>query len=311
MTSPLRLAYLVFVHKNPDQLVRLVKRLSCKGSTFYVHVDAKENLNSFRAAAHQLSTEKVVWLTKRKAISWGDFSLSEAYLSSFQAILQHRPEPDFIITISGQDYPLVTNGAIQNWLGHHVDQTILDYSLVTDDSPHLVERVEQYYLSVKRHHNLVYPHPNPDKLRKRLFNRALHLSGLFSLPRQMPLGHQLYFGTNWFQLKPLAARYLISFARSNPSYLRFFRYTYVPEEIFFQTILLNAAESIRNTIHNKRITFMQWDRPEGSYTEPISTHELPYMLNSGKLFARKFDPQHSSAVLDQLDQYLDGQRLIA
>lgn len=311
MPRPLRLAYLVFVHKNPAQLVRLLKRLYCQGSTFYVHVDAKADLNLFRSAASQLSVDNVIWLTKRKAISWGNFSLSEAYLNGFQTILQQRPEPDFIITISGQDYPIATNESIHNWLNHHIDQTVLDHSIITGDSPHITERVEQYYLSVNRHRSLIYPCPNPDKLKKRLFNKALRLSGLFSLPRRMPLDHQLYFGTNWFQLKPLTARYLINFARSNPSYLKFFRSTYVPEEIFFHTILLNAADSIRNTICAERITFMQWDRPTGSYTLPISISELPNMISSNKLFARKFDAQHDGDVLDRLDQYLDGQAIVA
>lgn len=310
MAKPLRLAYLIFVHKNPVQLGRLLQRLYCPGSMFYIHVDAKTNLNAFRLVTNQVPANCIVWLTKRRTISWGDFSLSEAYLAGIQTILQQRPEPDFILTLSGQDYPVATNEALHSWLSQHIDQTIMDHLMITDDIPNIMERVERYYLSTTPHRTLVYPHPNPDKLKKQLFNKVLHLSGLFSLPRRMPLGHQLYFGTNWFQLKPLAARYLINFCRSNPSHLQFFRTTYVPEEIFFQTILLNADDPIRNTIYNQRITFMQWDRPPGKYVVPISTSELPAMLTSGKFFARKFDPQYDSQVLNQLDQYLDGQVLL-
>ena len=307
MTKPLRLAYLIFVHKQPAQLGRLLRRLYCPGCTFFIHVDAKINLNSFRVMVNQVPADSVVWLTKRKTISWGDFSLSAAYLAGFQTILQQRAQPDFIITLSGQDYPIATNDTLHSWLAQHSEQTILDHLMITDTTPTILERVERYYLSTTPHRTLVYPHPNPDKLKKQLFNSALRLSSLFTLPRRMPLGHQLYFGTNWFQLKPLAARYLIDFCHSNPAYLQFFRTTYVPEEIFFQTILLNATDSIRNTIYNQRLTFMQWDRPPGSYGIPISTSELPAMLTSGKFFARKFDPTQESQVLDQLDQYLDGE----
>lgn len=307
MLKPLRLAYLIFVHKNPAQLGRLLKRLYEPGCRFYIHVDAKRNLNSFRVVVNQVPADSVVWLTKRKAISWGDFSLSAAYLAGFQTILQQRPQPDFIITLSGQDYPIATNDALHSWLSQHSEQTILDHVMITDALPDILERVERYYLSTTPHRTLVYPHPNPDKLKKQLFNTALGLSGLFPLPRRMPLSHQLYFGTNWFQLKPIAARYLIDFCHANPSYLQFFRTTYVPEEIFFQTILLNAADPIRYTIYNYRMTFMQWDRSPGSYVIPISTSELPAMLSSGKFFARKFEPQYDSQVLDRLDQYLEGE----
>lgn len=305
MTKALRLAYLIFVHKNPAQLGRLLHRLYWPGCTFYVHVDAKADIIAFRVAANQIPSASVVWLTKRKAVSWGNFSLSAAYLAGFQTILQQRPEPDFIITISGQDYPIVTNEVLHNWLAEHIDQSILDHSLVTDDMPHIRERVAQYYLSIKPQRTIVYPYAEPDKLRKRLFNKVLRLSGLFSLPRRLPGEHDLYFGTNWFQLKPGAARYLVDFVRSNPSYIQFARTTFVPEEYFFQTILLNSPDSVRRTIYNHRMTFMQWDRPPGSYVIPLSTHEIPAMLNSDKFFARKFDERHDREVLDRLDQYLN------
>ncbi len=305
MAQPLRLAYLIFVHKDPPQLARLLKRLYYPTSTFYIYVDGKADINLFKSAIYGIPSDQVIWLSKRKPVSWGNFSLSDAYLTSFQTILKQSPEPDFILTLSGQDYPIVTNEKIQNWFAEHVDQTIMDHSMITDNSPHITERVEQYYLSVKRHHAIKYPHPNPDILRRKVFNAVLNLSGLFPLPRKMPMGHQLFFGTNWFQLKPEAVRYLLDFCRLNPSYLKFFRTTYVPEEFLFQTILLNASDADRGKIANQRLTYMQWDRPSGSYTAPISMDELPSMLTSDKFFARKFDKQYGEEVLDQIDQYLD------
>lgn len=310
MPKPLRLAYLLFVHKNPAQLGRLLQRLYGPGCTFYVHVDAKADVRVFRDTVHQVPPDCILWL-KRRAISWGDFSLPAAYLHGFQTILQQRPEPDFIIPISGQDYPIATNETIHDWLGAHIDQSIVDHALVTEDSPHLIERIERYYLSVKAHRTLAYPYPDATDFRKKLFNSVLKRSGLFTLPRRLPLGHQMYFGTNWFQLKPAAARYLIDFARTNPDYLRFARTTLCPDEYFFQTILAHAPDSLQRTLYNQRMTFMQWDRPPGSYPMPISTDELPTMLDSGKLFARKFDVHHDGTVLDRLDQYLDKQLPVA
>jgi hypothetical protein len=305
MTDPLRLAYLIFVHKDPKQLARLVSKLYCPTCMFYIYVDGKADINQFRRATNVIPSGNIVWITKRKPICWGNFSLTDAYLSSFQTILQQRPEPDFILTISGQDYPIATNETIHNWLAQYAGCTILDHSVVTNDATHILERVEQYYLSVKRHHAVIYPHPNPTSARRKFFNAALRLSGLYPMPRRMPLDHQLYFGTNWFQLKPVAAQYLIDFSNANPAYLNFFRTTYVPEEVFFQTVLLNASVSDRGEIHNQRLTYMQWDRPPGSYTSPILANEVPSMLTSGKFFARKFDNEYGDEVLYQIDLHLN------
>ena len=306
MTKPLRIAYLIMVHKNPAQLGRLLNRLAYPNTVCYVHVDAKANLKAFQAAVSSPSAGEVVWLTRRKSVSWGDFSLSIAYLAGFEEILETTTEPDFIITISGQDYPIATNEVLHSWLTEHREQTILDHLEITDEYPDIRDRVERYFLSTIPHRTIVYPFPEPAKLKKRVFNTALKISSLFKLPRHVPMGHQLYFGTNWFQLKPLTARYLIDFCRANPDYVKFFQTTYVPEEIFFQTILLNAPDPIRQTVYNQRLTFMQWDRAPGSYVIPISAGELPAMLASGKFFARKFDPQYDSDVLDRLDQHLDA-----
>ncbi|GAB4048915.1 beta-1,6-N-acetylglucosaminyltransferase [Spirosoma litoris] len=304
MIRSLRLAYLVFVHKNPAQLGRLLDRLYTPGCTFYIHVDAKSNLTSFQTVSSQVPVESIIWLPTRTAITWGDFSLTAATLAGFDFILRQRNEPDFIITISGQDYPIVTNQVLQTWLADHIDQTILDYALVTEDSPHILERVEQYYFSIKPHRTIVYPYANPDNWKKNWFNKALKLSGQYPLPREFPMGHKLYFGTNWFQLKPAAARYVVEFAKSNPSYVNFSRTTMLPDEYFFQSILLNAPETIRNTIYNHRMTFMQWDRPPGSYVKPLSVSEIPSMLSSGKFFARKFDETYDAEVIDKIDQQL-------
>ena len=124
------------------------------------------------------------------------------------------------------------------------------------------------------------------------------------MPRQFPMNHQLYFGTNWFQLKPIAVEYIVNFAKSNPKYVQFFRTTFAPEEAFFHTILANATEEQRGKIHTERLTYMQWDRPEGSYPSPISIEEVDAMLESGKIYARKFEAEHDTAILDRIDKYL-------
>jgi len=118
------------------------------------------------------------------------------------------------------------------------------------------------------------------------------------------MGHELYFGTNWFQLKPQAARYLLTFTQKNPNYIQFARTTFVPEEYFFQTILVNSPDAIRQTLYNHRMTYMQWDRPPGSYSIPLSVSDIPAMVKSDKFFARKFDERYDRDVFDQLDQYL-------
>jgi hypothetical protein len=305
----MKLAYLIFAHTAPNQLARLMKRLCCPDNKLYIFVDSKADISEFMAATADMPSENVIWLPNRKPISWGDFSLVAAYLSSFEEILQQDPEPDFIITISGQDYPIASNETINNWLSQHRNQSIIEYTLVKEDAPNILYRLESYFLLVKRHHSIIYPHPNPNTPRRKLFNTILRLSGLFPLPRRKPLP-EYFFGTNWMQLKPVAAKYLVDFARANPALVKFFRFCHGSDELFCQTILLNAPESDRGEIYNKRLTYMQWDRGDDSYSVPISIDEIPAMLSSGRFFARKFDESQGYEIYDQIDQQLDQQEVL-
>jgi hypothetical protein len=302
----MKLAFLIFAHTAPNQLARLIKRLSSPNNILYVFVDKKADIDKFKAAITEIPSENVRWIKNRKSISWGDFTLVDAYLSAFEEILEQGPEPDYILTISGQDYPIATNEMINHWLARHRNQSIIEYTLVNEDAPHILHRLENYFLLVKRHHSIVYPHPNPNTPRRKLFNALLRLSGMFPLPRRRPLP-EYYFGTNWMQLKPIAAKYLIDFARRNPAVVKYFRLVQSPDELFCQTVLLNAPESVRGEICNKRLTYMQWDRGENSYNIPISLDEIPAMLSSGRFFARKFDELQGYEIYDQIDQQLAQQ----
>jgi hypothetical protein len=304
----MKLAYLIFAHKAPNQLARLMKRLSSPNNILYVFVDKKADIDSFKAATTEIPSENVRWIKNRTPIFWGNFSLIDAYLSGFAEILQQGPEPDFILTISEQDYPIASNETINGWFAQHRNQSIIEYTPLKGDASHILHRLENYFLLIKRHHSIIYPHPNPNTLRRKLFNAILRASGMFPLPRRRPLP-EYYFGTNWMQLKPAAARYLIEFAHRNPEVVKFFRLSKMPDELFCQTVLLNAPQSARGEIYNKRLTYMQWDRGENGYGVPISMDEIPAMLSSGRFFARKFDEAQGYDIYDQIDEQLDQQKM--
>ena len=69
MNERLRLAYLIFTHKYPAHLSRLLQRLYVPGCTFYVHIDAKADLKAFQqAVGDTVPARSVVWLKKRRRI---------------------------------------------------------------------------------------------------------------------------------------------------------------------------------------------------------------------------------------------------
>jgi hypothetical protein len=105
----------------------------------------------------------------------------------------------------------------------------------------------------------------------------------------------------WFfcTLSAACARYARDFARDNPDVVAFFRTVQAPEEVFLQTVLVNAAK-FRFEPDAKRYIDLTGSRNNHSNTLGIA--DLDKMLASGANWARKFDGAHDAEVLDALDR---------
>jgi hypothetical protein len=77
----------------------------------------------------------------------------------------------------------------------------------------------------------------------------------------------------------------------------FFNFVFVPDESMFQMLLL--ASPLRETLVNEDLRFLNWDR---FHPETLVAEDLESMRASAKLFARKFDDEVDSDVLDALDR---------
>ena len=99
----LKFVYFITSHTKPRQVLRLCSTLR-KGSPLaeiVVHHDpTAEPLD-----AHTLSALRIHLIPNPIAVRWGDFSLTEAILFSMRWIEQNV-EYDWLIYVSGQDYPV-------------------------------------------------------------------------------------------------------------------------------------------------------------------------------------------------------------
>jgi hypothetical protein len=96
------------------------------------------------------------------------------------------------------------------------------------------------------------------------------------------------------------AQYVHDFVQHNHSYLRFFKYVDVPDEIFFQTIVLNSP--FNASVVNDDLRFLEWRNPAVAGGPAIlQKQDFGKLMQSSKLFARKFDITHDAEILDMID----------
>ena len=117
------------------------------------------------------------------------------------------------------------------------------------------------------------------KIAQKIFNRLPQRDIAKTLRGMQPYG-----GTTWWMLNRKSASAVLSFLDSSPWYLNAFRWSLVPEEMFFQTIIAKLG------IRPDRMTptFTKWI--EGaSHPLPVNETTLSEAKASWHLMARKFN----------------------
>ena len=285
----MKVAYLIRAHHAPNLLERLVRRLAGPEAGVFIHVSRSADDAVYEEMVSRLhDVAGVAWLSRRTC-RYGGFSLVEATLAGIDAIAEEGPLPGHTVLLSGQDYPLRPRDEIEAFLERAGEQSFVHHGAI----PSAAWRPERGGLDRVQH---VY------------FERFRYRTRLLRLPlvtRSFPAGLWPYGGSAFWGLAAPALAYVRRFVRENPRVMRFFHHTLIPDELFFQTVLLNSP--LRDTIINEELHYVDWS---GGSAHPATLGEadLEQMLASGKLFARKFDPADSD-VLDRLDEAaLSGER---
>ena len=282
----MRLAYIILAHKLPNQLLRLIERLDADWVTFFVHIDKKTDDAIFRQIAEGVSHRRNVHLLKRYACYWGGFGVVEAALEGLRQVVLHQLQPSHILLLSGQDYPLHSNEAIRRFFLHAGDASFIDYGPLPD--------YQQYPASGGQH---LYE-------RWHFMGQCYFHVGLPWVKRRMPLKMQPFKGSAYWNMSYASARYLLNFIDRNPQVTQFFKYVLTPDELFFQTILLNAHQPLPVVADHLRYT--DWAAASSPmHPKTLTIDDYARLANSPALFARKFDESADSTILQMLDARFD------
>lgn len=284
-------AYVVLSHRDPDQVLRLVRTLRTAGPVVLHHDDRHVRLD----AAALRGVERVLPPTP---VAWGWASQLEALLRSVRHALA-RVDFDWLVVLSGQDYPIrpladidasLRAGAYDGYV-EGVPVASPAWSRTAGD-----EFARRYFYRYR----VVRP-PGP------ALRRAVAAARPLVTLRDMPWGTVLGVrgrgpglpvrrGSDWLTLSRSAAEIL---ADAAPNLIRHYRRTVSPTESLPHTVLY-ADPTLRLSGDTRR--FSRWE-PGALHPAVLGMDDLDAVLASGADFARKFeDPR----VLDALDRVVLG-----
>jgi len=111
----------------------------------------------------------------------------------------------------------------------------------------------------------------------------------------------LYGGSrsSWMTLGADCAKYVVDFIANNKKLERFVSFTWAPDEFLLPTIIMNS--SFRDTVINDNLYYINWHKGD-SHPKILTIDDFETLINSDKMFARKFDMFQDTAILDMLDR---------
>jgi hypothetical protein len=277
--SHLRIAYSILAHKNPDQVSRLLTQIYSPSDYFCISVfriDEEQSMDCWQNIAVKFG--KNVSLVSEYGKSIGTIKLPLANLEAMRIFSEF--EYDYFVTLSGQCYPLKPIAEIKERLN---ERSVAHMEYFKLPSPtHWgrdggLDRCQQFWFRV-RNHDFRLPFP----------------------PRNLPYHMKPYGGSAWFCLPKRHVDYILGFVTRKPKLLSFYKHSHIPEEMFFQTILMNSP--LRGEVVDKDEWYIDWARAKQGHPPILTKADVPLMLGSHKLFARKFDITVDCEVLDLIDK---------
>lgn len=272
-------AHFILVHAHPGQLSRLVDRLSYKDTVFFIHVDLKSNIQDFELAL--ANNQNIHFIKKRVDIQWATYSMVQATVNGFKEIVTSGLNIDYVNFLSAQDYPIKSSKEFHSFLKDNPDKAFMHCLDVTTEWKEAISRVKEYHFDH-------WHFPGKFKIQN-LVN--------FILPsRKMPDGLIPVGRSQWFTITLKHIVFLINRLESSPKIIKFFNYSWAPDELVFQTLLYNS--SFKEDIISNNLRYIDWS--EGQKNPKLLTKvDFVSFMQSGKFFARKFE--HNDEVLDMID----------
>ncbi|KRE04308.1 glycosyl transferase [Bosea sp. Root381] len=273
------IAYLVLVHRYSAQFKRMFKSIYDPKNHYLIHIDKNsgpELENNIRHFLSYFSNSAV--LEGRRAL-WGGYSLVDAELRGIAQLLEMGANWEFFINLSGQDYPLKSQEEIATFLKRNRGKEFIKVLDQRKARPETMQRVGRYVVEFE----------------KRIVRTPF--------PHSFMSGVSPYIGNQWM----IVSRRFCEFVSHDPQakrYKAFYRNTFIPDEGFFQTVMMNTAG--HGEIVNDDLRMIDWV-PDGDIKlrpRTFTAEDATELLASPCLFARKFDSTVDDEILDMIDDRL-------
>lgn len=295
------IAYFILVHRYPNQFKRLFKAIYDPKNDYLIHVDKRAGIGLYKEIRGFLADFPNSHLLKSQSVVWGGYSMVEAELRGMKKLLKLSTKWNFFINLSGQDFPLKSQSAIKDFLKENIGKDFMLVANQAEKRPNTMNRIENYFVETE--------------------------DGFSGTPFKRPYLANVtpYIGGQWKIFSRGCCEFICS-SRKVARFRNYYRHTLIPDESFFQTVLMNTNYTKTITNDDKRAIIWIPDlrlKPNSkNFTakdtkslvasgkiklrpKTFTTKDIPFLLASNALFARKFDETVDRRILNILESNLE------
>ncbi len=297
-------AFLILTHRSPQQTLTMAKRISAPNRRLFIHWDKKTALDESDPALRELRMmERVELIDDRVNVQWGSFRLIEAILKMMSAALKHK-DLEYLHLLSIECLPVksaayfdrfFTESGRKEW----VRTMPMPAKRTFGWGPNRYDKwhLHEYFNPRSKALRDVFIRNLNSFLRKG--QRVLKPVGIYRrYPRHLP---PVQGGPAWWSLTRECCAYILKYIDEHPDFVRRFRHTQLPDESFFQTIIMASPFAERVANDNLRYDFFN---KGGSFAQPLTMNNAEALKAPNVLIARKFTDE-SSELLAHLAQTME------
>ncbi len=292
-------AYAIVAFNNWEQLDKLITLIDDERNDIYIHVNINVKDCDFE---HIKSVPKKsnIYILNRLDTEWGTDGLALVMLEFFKAATPKHY--DYYHYISGACLPLKTQNEIHKFFEKNAGKEFVQFVSKPPISDNIYSRYKYYHYFKK--------YIRSNTFFKRVFigticeNISIFIQKLLRVDRLKKYRNTLCYGSNWCSVTDELANFTLKYY---DDILPAIKYTFAPDEMLMQTICYNSyfKDRLYNTNfdddYHGCMRSIDWTRGN-PYTYRIS--DFDELMNSDYLFARKFDQNQDSEIIDKIYETL-------
>ncbi len=272
-------AYLIMAHNQWELLKTLLNCIDDSRNDIYLHIDKKAK-NFPKADIEQICRFSRLIFTKPYDIRWGGTEMMECEINMLETAVGNG-EYSYFHLISGVDMPLKSQDYIHDFFDNQPECEFIGFNWNNIDDGAFKYRCKYYYFFTKW-----IGRGDEKEISKRILYKLNDLSISFQkLLRVDRLhGKSFYKGSQWFSITDKFAQYIVE---NKKMLLRQYRFCLNADEAFIHNLIKSSPEGMFELAPgNMRYILFQQNQ---SSPDTLTMQHYSDMINSGRLFARKFD----------------------